>query len=225
MIVAESSGAARHGGCFPADATVRTQGGQSKRISELAIGESVAAVDSVGNVVYSPVLLFLDRDAEQRRNFVVLRTERGAQLTLTPSHLIYTIATNDIDANDAQLVATFAHRVQIDDWIVTVDSDGHSRRQRVVDVGVAAHTGVFAPLTEEGTLVVDDVVVSCYAVVDDQRLAHWAFAPVRMWTRICRALGLCSQDVAASATQGVHPYAQFLYGIARTMLPSHLVYN
>ena len=225
MIVAESSGAARHGGCFPAEATVRTSEGVTKRISEVEIGERVAAVDSTGSVVYSPVLLFLDRDANQRRNFVVLRTERGDQLTLTPSHLIYTIPGNDVDANDAQLVATFAHRVQIDDWIVIVGGDGRSRRQRVVDVGVAAHTGVFAPLTEEGTLVVDDVVVSCYAVVDDQSLAHWAFAPVRMWTRIRRALGLGVDHVVTSATQGVHPYAEFLYSIARTMLPSHLVYN
>jgi len=232
IFVAESSGAARHGGCFTADAKVRTEDGGWKLISDVQIGDRLAAVDSAGSVVYSPVLLFLDRDTQQRRNFVVLRTERGTELTLTPSHLIYTISTNDIDANDAddasqsQLVATFAHRVQIDDWIVTVDADGRSRRQRVVDVGVAAHTGVYAPLTEEGTLVVDDVVVSCYAVVDDQRLAHWAFAPVRIWTRMCRALGLGVDGVATSpATQGVHPYAEFLYSIARTMLPSHLVYN
>ena len=200
-------------------------------MSDVHIGDQLASVDSSGSVVYSPVLLFLDRDAQEERNFVVLSTGNGTQLTLTPSHLIYTISDNQLDPSEqseAQLIATFAHRVQIDDWIITVDSEGRSRRQRVLDVGVSHQTGVFAPLTEQGTLVVDHVVVSCYAVVDDQRLAHLAFAPVRLWTRFCQSTGWCSRPAAHSSTSktlGIHWYAQFLYSIARIMLPSHLVYN
>ena len=40
--------------------------------------------------------------------------------------------------------------------------------------------GLLAPLTEEGTIVVDDTVASCYAEISSHEIAHAAFYPVRL---------------------------------------------
>ena len=40
-------------------------------------------------------------------------------------------------------------------------------------------TGAYAPLTLEGTIIVDNALASCYAVIDDHRLAHTTLAPLR----------------------------------------------
>uniref|UniRef100_A0A6A7FVX1 Hedgehog protein n=2 Tax=Hirondellea gigas TaxID=1518452 RepID=A0A6A7FVX1_9CRUS len=55
---------------------------------------------------------------------------------------------------------------------------------RVVKVRGVEQGGVFAPLTYEGNVIIDGAVVSCYAIIDSQTLAHWSFLPVRVYYRI-----------------------------------------
>ncbi|KZS08135.1 Hedgehog protein [Daphnia magna] len=187
-------------------------------------------MDSQGRLVFSPVLLFLDRDLTEERDFVQLQSADGATVTMTASHLIYTVASQDLledvdidlmneqlqsnsltsdessSAEDedrllgqlmanatmerfgSRLKATFASKVQIGDWIVSTGPDGRPKPQRVVGVSAVSQRGVLAPLTEEGTLVVDQVVVSCYAVIDDQTIAHLAFSPVRLLNNVHKSL-------------------------------------
>ena len=182
-------------------------------------------MDSQGRLVFSPILLFLDRDLTEERDFVQLQSADGARVTLTASHLIYTVASQDLledvdvelmsgsnslngenssaeeerlldqmmanvtmESFGSRLKATFASKVQIGDWIVSTGLDGRPNPQRVVGVSAVTQRGVLAPLTEEGTLVVDQVVVSCYAVIDDQTIAHWAFAPVRLLNNVHKSL-------------------------------------
>jgi len=260
---------------------VVTEDGTKKTLSELKVGDKVQAVDEQGRLVYSPVLLFLDRDlSDKERDFVQLLSADGSRVTLTASHLIYTVSGQDLledvdlDADmsnniiedgdeektttklldqmmanvtldrllGSRLKATFASRVQIGDWIVSADpTTGRLTPQRVVDVLAIVRQGVLAPLTVQGTLVVDQVVVSCYAVIDDQYIAHWAFAPVRLlnnvhqglihlWRSIStvgrsQAVDARSTVVVSPEGAGVHWYARMLYRIARFALPSHLVYN
>lgn len=247
-------------------------------------------MDEQGQLVFSPILLFLDRDLNDQRQFVQLQSADGAKVTLTASHLIYTVAASqdlleDVDIGGdnfqqqqmneierveeaeeenqlldrlmvnvtvgqlgSRLRATFASKVQIGDWIVTTGRDGRPVPQRVVDVSAVVHQGVLAPLTDQGTLVVDQVVVSCYAVIDNQAIAHWAFAPIRLannvregfihfWRTLNSPVSASSSSSRSSSTTttstttnnnnnvGIHWYAQMLYRIARFVLPSHLVFN
>ena len=43
--------------------------------------------------------------------------------------------------------------------------------------------GAFAPLTESGRLIVNDVLVSCYAKIADAEMAHAVFSPYRSISR------------------------------------------
>lgn len=46
--------------CFPEIASVRLEGGRTKTMKELKIGDKVAAMDTSGRIVYSRVVTFLD---------------------------------------------------------------------------------------------------------------------------------------------------------------------
>ena len=66
------------------------ENGVRQKMSDLKIGDSVLTVDPNGQYTFSPVILFLDRSPEEKRQFYVIQTDTGHSLTLTPSHLIYT---------------------------------------------------------------------------------------------------------------------------------------
>lgn len=53
------------------------------------MGESVLSANAKGDLEFSPVLLFLDRDPEELRQFVTIVTEEGKRMTMTPTHLLY----------------------------------------------------------------------------------------------------------------------------------------
>ncbi|XP_034249194.1 desert hedgehog protein [Thrips palmi] len=254
-VKSESSQAARSGGCFPGRSVVRTPDGP-RPLSELRVGDSVLARDaSTGGLVFSEVLMFIDRDPEERRQFLRVRTAGNRTLTLTPTHLVPVVRqrqrqrpedTNRVEdavkdaatKDDVEVVTEFAERVRPGDRVLVPGATRHDRLEgddrddavldAVVDVQLVLERGVFAPLTRAGTVVVDDVVASCYAVVDSQRLAHWAFGPLRVWFNLKEAVQRLGRAMALSGKaakppppqQGIHWYADALYSLARTTLPS-----
>ncbi|XP_008546836.1 sonic hedgehog protein isoform X1 [Microplitis demolitor] len=180
-VKSESSSVGKSGGCFPGKSKIRTSNGIQKSLSDLQVGEKIAALDSRGNVIYSEVLAFMDRQPMEKRQFIKLTTSSGKHLTLTPAHLV------PVKQNDVETV-TFSARVKIGDRILVQDNipstssalpESRLRWDTVIEAKLILDSGVYAPLTSEGTVLIDDVVASCYALVDSQTIAHYAFMPFR----------------------------------------------
>ncbi|PSN47519.1 Sonic hedgehog protein A [Blattella germanica] len=223
----ESSLAAKSGGCFAGDTMVQTSSGDVLKLEDLRIGDRVLALDmSTGELKYSEVILFLDRDVGQTREFLRLRTESGRQLTVTPSHLVLRATQRQ------QPEAVFAARVRRGDRLLVQFANATPEFDTVLSVEPVLRRGVYAPLTLDGTIVADGIVASCYAVVDSQWIAHWAYAPFRLYTNfkesVLRLVSVVLQrDMTTSraTSQGVHWYAKILYTVAQWVLPSHLLYE
>lgn len=237
-------------------------------MSDLSVGEQVLGVSDDGQLVFTEVLMFLDRDTETKRLFYKIETENGHHIMLTPGHLIFVEDSSDnqvINNSGAvsrmpfrvaptqlegasygskDIVATFARDILPGDIVHVIDSGQRITRQPVVSVTSVVMQGVYAPLTSRGSVVVNDVVASCYAIIDDQTLAHVVFAPVRLYNNAKDGLiyllqkmnvlrvftNRCfskyeEQQRRTRQTVGVHWYARFLYGIAQIVLPSHMVFN
>ncbi|XP_035723889.1 sonic hedgehog protein A-like [Vespa mandarinia] len=261
-VKSESSSAGKSGGCFPGKSYVRTENGRRKRVDEIELGERIAAMNSQGELIYSEVIAFLDRSPTERRQFVRLITESGRVLTLTPAHLV--------PIKDKSTI--FAARVRIGDKILVAEKkedptfsimdnilnnevysrDQRLRWDRVIETRLILEKGVFAPLTMEGTLLVDDVIASCYAVIDSQALAHYSFYPLRIWKNlesffVRRSYSFkdtidvdrpiirqertnnetmnIDRNVKDEKYNGVHWYASFLYNFASSFLPRNMLYN
>ncbi|KAF5908979.1 indian hedgehog protein, partial [Clarias magur] len=176
-VKAENSVAAKSGGCFPGSALVYLSDGSTKHVEDLTEGDKVLAADQLGNMLYSDFIAFLDRDANTHRAFLVLETsELNVTLRLTPAHLVF------IRDNSAAtgMVSKFASSVKPGQDVFVWEGWGRLRSARVTRIYVVEDRGSYAPLTAHGTIVVDGMLASCYAAVEQHRWAHWAFAPLRL---------------------------------------------
>lgn len=221
------------------------ESGERVSMAQLRVGDRIAALDpATGVLVFSEVLLFLDRDPERQRRFVTLTTASGARLSLTPTHLIHVSEAGGCQEADCFRPA-YAGSVEVGQRVLVADGDNF-RVEEVTAVGTDSYRGVYAPLTATGTLVVDNLAASCYAVIDSQSVAHAAFAPLRLWSNlrsslrhlfswsssgggssVPRTIDGVSEGAVNARTggegDGVHWYADFLYSVARWLVPSHMV--
>lgn len=180
-------------------------------MDRLEIGDEVLARNSQNKLEYSKVLMFLDLDAYASKLYYYIKTETDAVIALTESHLIY-VADGPNDEPDVDFAAYVKEGMYVlvpeqtvinrtGDDLVTNDieqvvnaaehkpirSDGAFRPVRVVEVKSEMRVSAYAPLTDAGTMIVDGVVVSCYAHMINQSLAHLGFLPVRLFDKLYTA--------------------------------------
>ncbi|XP_070708886.1 sonic hedgehog protein [Pempheris klunzingeri] len=220
-VKAENSVAAKSGGCFPGSSTVTLQDGTKKAVKDLQPGDRVLAAGDDGSPIYTDFIMFIDQDSATRRLFYVIETDRGQKITLTAAHLLF-VGHNSTEAE--RMSAIFASQVHPGQKVFVFDAE-RSRLEPVTvkRIYTQEHEGSFAPVTVQGTVVVDQVLASCYAVIEDHDLAHWALAPVRLAHWVSSLL-FSSQPQASAQNDGVHWYSKILYQLGTWLLDSHSIH-
>lgn len=265
-VKAENSVAAKSGGCFPGSATVHLEQGGTKLVKDLRPGDRVLAADDEGRLLYSDFLTFLDRDDGAKKVFYVIETrEPRERLLLTAAHLLFVAPHNNSAAWEPEALsgagrppggapgrrALFASRVRPGQHVYVVAERGGDRRL----LPAAVHsvtlreeaTGAYAPLTAQGTILINRVLASCYAVIEEHSWAHRAFAPFRLAHALLAALAPSRTDrggdgdgggggrvpppapaapgvADAPGAVGIHWYSQLLYQIGTWLLDSEAMH-
>ena len=173
-------------------------------LSALQIGDQVMTLDPQ---TYEPrsteIIAFLHRDEHQYSPWIELTFSQKfdstlSTLRLTANHLIYrwrgvksTVFANQIRPGDEILC-----NLERPDLLCRVHST------QVVN-STLTETGVFAPLTASGDILIDGVFVSCYAHIQNEWLARITTLP---FYRIAPWFGLNFQEIHT----GVHQYVGFI---------------
>ena len=235
FIPSEHSVAAKTGGCFPGDAQVVLEGGVTKQMRDLHPGDRVLAsstTDGHGPLLYSPVLSFVDRQPNVTKIFYIIGTDRRLNITLTAAHLIFVtdctagLPEKEVTAEEplwgsvrggrpsreAGLRTVFASEVQPGQCVLTSQGkvDSQATLSVVTFVEEQRNAGLYAPLTQHGSIVVNGVLASCYAAVDSHRLAHWVLAPLRFFYSL--------MGPSEPQTDGLHWYPRLLQRLGQTLL-------
>lgn len=201
---------------------------------DLRPGDHVLAsstADGHGPLLYSPILSFLDRQPNVTKIFYIIGTESGLNITLTAAHLIFvTDCTDGLSETgreetaeeplrgsiprgrlnwEAGLRTVFASEVRPGQCIIT--QQGKVATLSVVTfVKEQTSVGLYAPLTQHGSIVVNNVLASCYAAVNSHYLAHWALAPLRLFYSL--------MGPSEPQTDGLHWYPWLLQKLGQTLL-------
>ena len=202
------------GGCFPPDALAQTQDGPI-HVKDIQIGTNVLATDANGTLLYSPVIAMLDASEVDMANYTIIRTSNHHQIVLTSAHLIYKINySGKLRANDITLPKSpvFASTIKSGDLIFVATASGYLKPERVWSNTVKEMKGTYAPLTKEGTIIINDVAASCYAVINDHHFAHLTFGPLRY------LYDMLPSAVVGKQAAGISWYPQMLQSLAGIFL-------
>lgn len=196
---------------------------------DVKIGDKVLSITSKGDIQFSEVMTFLDRNHNRNGLFYTLSTEHNKSLTLTDKHLIYTSRSNTLSIDS--YTPKYAEKMQKGEYVLTTDSANNLHPSKVLDIFTSVQTGVVAPLTLDGTIIVDGVVASCYGVVNSETIAHTVFAPYRLFYTMSSYLSIPWQsdskyDVNSTETfYGINRYAEFLYSVGQYVLTNDMLYK
>ena len=122
----------------------------------------------------------------------------------------------------------FAKRLNRDDTIITFNFKNKSRQEeKIKSILIDPVEGFAAPLTLSGTLLVNGILASNYAIIDSQRVAHAVMAPVRWWyAGVSRALGDTGVNwQIEKQSNGTHWFPDMLYSFTHTYLNSVVKFN
>ena len=119
---------------------------------------------------------WLHREANVNGNFLKISTN-STSIGLTPTHLIFRTS-----VADGSLESVFANQIEEGDKLVSLRGS-KTTEEEVVAVEEIGERGYWAPLTMEGTLLVDGLLASCYAAFP-HALSDLALAPVKMFPRM-----------------------------------------
>jgi len=220
--------------CFPSSALVWLTTG-SHLIGELTPGHELVTINLGQNgtkmgMEKSPFLTYLHIEPEMRAEFIQLRCEDGSQLDISPEHLLF-------KSVNGRAKPVPAKSIEIGESLFRISLQPQEKgiyRSKVLEIkSCVTMSGVYAPLTQSGTLIVNGFFVSCYSHVKSHQTAHRAMGLLRFWKQkrtSGKKRNLRSSECHPSflnsrkednRTVGIHPYAQLLMGI-RKLLPNKI---
>ena len=140
---------------FPQGSKVITEDGPVA-IETLVLGQQVLTLQDHKSFM-TPFLGWIHKESKTTAKFFVLETS-SQKIILSAKHVIF-IKTN---RNQLRPVTTFADLVKGGDLLHIRDNNG-TRWEEVVSIHTDTRTGIYTPLTTAGTILVDNILASCYA--------------------------------------------------------------
>lgn len=140
-------------------------------------------------------------------------TWSGKSIRASPNHLIPVASSNEYK---------YAKNVTEQDMINTLDLDTKRMcAEQVRAIALEECTGYVAPITMSGDFLANGVLVSCYAEIESQSLAHAAFEPIRWWHSMMNSMApefLADKLKSEKQSEGIHWYPASLFVMAGSLI-------
>lgn len=139
------------------------------------------------------LVTFIHRDAKNFYPYAKITTEDDSFIEISSRHLIY------CKKNEGSVKFVWPKDLQVGDYLIRNDKSF----QKISKIEQVVKLGRYAPLSQNGTLIVNGFLVSCYAEYENHDVAHLAFKPLIFKNKI-------ASEKNVEDLHGIHPYAQML---------------
>ena len=171
---------------------------------EINPGDEVLAVIPGSSTMFSKVVTFLHYEPKTFATYMTIQTMSGTLLRVSSNHLVFSV-TPDVATFKSK--AVMASCIKPGDYILeTKCPSSQIQSTQVTSIDRVRKQGVYAPMTQCGTIVVDSALTSCYASYPSHTVAHAVMAPLRIYYNITKR-----HRHGVPVTEGVNSYAAFLY--------------
>jgi hypothetical protein len=122
----------------------------------------------------------------------------------------------------------YAKRLFREDKILAYDEKAKRQiEDKIRSILIEPVQGYVAPLTMSGTILVNNILASCYAVVESHALGHSVMAPVRWWYTLNNQLShlIDAKTQIEQQANGTHWYPQLLASVTDQFLTSVIKIN
>lgn len=145
--------------------------------------------------------------------FQIIFDSYGNSISLTSSHLIYVQTKGYINAA----------KVQIGDVLQQYSPEYNSLIDfKVAKIEFDFKKGFTAPLTDHGTLLVNNIHASCYAEINSHLIGDLVLTPLKVWYKLTKHFAFFRQ-AQTNDTKEISLFLNSLYYIVSNYLPSLLI--
>ncbi|CAF3748619.1 unnamed protein product [Rotaria sp. Silwood1] len=194
--------------CFSLTDMAQTPMGNKIPIKNLKVGDQVLAIDYNDQIVSTDIISFLHYENNSQTFFYTFTTETGHHISLTSDHLIFIGNGTYIQA---RYVNPKLHNLYV------IGKNGHLESSSIRSIDVQLKQGYATPITQYGTLIVNNVSSSCYSSIYHHNLGHMAMAPLRLFHHAKQIFGIVNKNDMPQ--NGIHWYPRTLNNIVHMLGP------
>ncbi|CAF1139173.1 unnamed protein product [Adineta steineri] len=194
--------------CFYMTDMATSPKGNEIPIKDLQIGEQVLAIDHNDQIVSTEIVSFLHYENNSQTFFYIFTTETGHQISVTSDHLMFI-------GNQTYIQARFIDLTQHNLYIM--GSNGQLQPSRIRSIDVQLKQGYATPITQHGTLIVNNISASCYSSIYHHNLGHMAMAPLRWFHQAKQIFGVVNNNEMIK--NGIHWYPRTLNNFLHIFRP------
>uniref|UniRef100_A0A914P2U6 Hint domain-containing protein n=1 Tax=Panagrolaimus davidi TaxID=227884 RepID=A0A914P2U6_9BILA len=156
--------------CFSGDTIVTTLNNSKKRLDELEIDEWIFSAGD-GRIGFNKVISWLHRMPNINAEFLKLTLENGKSLKVTRKHFIYKIECSANETLNFKYDLIQAENILPSDCLLSLnDENVHLIPTRIYKIEIIHERGIYAPLTDSGQIIVNNIFASCYSEIDNEFL-------------------------------------------------------
>ncbi|CAF0859247.1 unnamed protein product [Adineta steineri] len=190
--------------CFFGGDQVRLVNGDITTISELRSGMIVYSMNNHNEIVEDEVIMMLRRDPDETDLFCVIETDdRRYKLSVTCDHYV---AVSD----GSKTHYLISDHIKPTEHLVYVQNDLNHELEpvQVTNVTRQYKTGLYALATNEGTLIINNIVASCYTNITTIGIAHNVLGLFRAYYRVAKWFSV--EEPFKMQTNGIPKSIQFI---------------